>query len=423
MSVLNYFENEIKNSVLKIEKNLLKQNIENVKHIDLSNKRLNSFPEFIKDLIHLESLVLSNNQIEIIPEWISNLKNLTILNLSNNQINALPQNISQCTNLKTLNVSTNKISIIPDELFELHNIEFLNFNCNNINDIPNDIIRLTNIKELWFSGNNIMTMPNNISLLTTLKNLNFSHNHLNNITISFAQLINLKNLWLNNNNITQLGNLNLNNNCKLFIEENPIEIIQQNVRAHLKKQVIIKNIYNDSQSVHNHQLQEGIGESIISLLNDKCGDCDYLAKILDSPLELKTKNIIYRYYEENFCYYDYDNNKNISFKTLLKYVWNRIDKHENKNDLIKIFDDEIIESEKYCNTGKISRLINVLNGFYDDIKIHISENERIGAIIVNLRKKYYSNNEEELRNIIKKELVARNFSEEIINVWIEHVTL
>ena len=38
-----------------------------------------------------------------------------------------------------------------------------------------------------------------------------------------------------------------------------------------------------------------------------------------------------------------------------------------------------------CFTGRLSRLINVLNGFYDDIIINIGTNEQIGNIIILIR--------------------------------------
>ncbi len=41
----------------------------------------------------------------------------------------------------------------------------------------------------------------------------------------------------------------------------------------------------------------------------------------------------------------------------------------------KILNQEILDSDKKCLTGKLSRLINSLNGFYDDIYIKISDYE------------------------------------------------
>lgn len=40
-----------------------------------------------------------------------------------------------------------------------------------------------------------------------------------------------------------------------------------------------------------------------------------------------------------------------------------------------------------CFTGRISRLVNCLVGFYDDIKIIISDSEQIGNIISLIGKK------------------------------------
>jgi hypothetical protein len=57
-------------------------------------------------------------------------------------------------------------------------------------------------------------------------------------------------------------------------------------------------------------------------------------------------------------------------------------------------------------TGRISRLVNVLNGYYDDIKIEITENEQIGTIIGIMVQNYSDNSEnydaEKLKDIVKK---------------------
>jgi hypothetical protein len=83
-------------------------------------------------------------------------------------------------------------------------------------------------------------------------------------------------------------------------------------------------------------------------------------------------------------------------------------------------------AECKCFTGRISRLVNVLNGYYDDIKIEIAENEQIGTIIGIIVQNYIKENgenydAEKLKDIVKKELIDRNLDEKTISQWLEHV--
>ena len=62
-----------------------------------------------------------------------------------------------------------------------------------------------------------------------------------------------------------------------------------------------------------------------------------------------------------------------------------------------------------CFTGRLTRLLNTLVGFYDDIELQISDSEQITNIIIELKNKFPSG--EELRDAIRKE----QYSESIIN--------
>ncbi len=72
-----------------------------------------------------------------------------------------------------------------------------------------------------------------------------------------------------------------------------------------------------------------------------------------------------------------------------------------------------------CFTGRLTRLLNVLVGFYDDIEIQISDSEQITNIITSLQNKISDNNE--LKVAIKKELIERQYNETIINEWLDYI--
>jgi hypothetical protein len=77
-----------------------------------------------------------------------------------------------------------------------------------------------------------------------------------------------------------------------------------------------------------------------------------------------------------------------------------------------------------CFTGRLSRLVNCLNGFYDDIEIKIHDNQQIGNIIMLIRNKLET---EEGINIklwkseVKKELIEREYKTEEIEEWLEFI--
>ena len=76
----------------------------------------------------------------------------------------------------------------------------------------------------------------------------------------------------------------------------------------------------------------------------------------------------------------------------------------------------MLESECKCFTGRITRLVNVLCGYFDDIKITISNNERMSAIILTIL------NGNEMDDILKeqcrKQLKENEFSNEEIDKWL-----
>ena len=71
-----------------------------------------------------------------------------------------------------------------------------------------------------------------------------------------------------------------------------------------------------------------------------------------------------------------------------------------------------------CFTGRLTRLLNTLTGFYDDIELQISDSEQITNIIMSLKNKYCN---DELKDQVKKELIERQYSEIIIEEWLEYL--
>ena len=61
-------------------------NLQNLKSLDLSFKKLYSIPTYIFELSSLENLHLSHNQLQELPQEITKLKSLKVLDISWNHI-------------------------------------------------------------------------------------------------------------------------------------------------------------------------------------------------------------------------------------------------------------------------------------------------------------------------------------------------
>ena len=213
---------------------------------------------------------------------------------------------------------------------------------------------------------------------------------------------------------------NLSNliNCYSFsYEGNEIINIPPNVIRWINRQTNIINICNDTQNVHNHDIQESFKKSLYNLLNDKLEDFNLEEILNNNILTEKTKQLLTEYIEDKSVHSVIE----VTFEEVFKLVWNRICKHNNKNDLLEILNKEINDSNCKCFTGRLTRLVNVLVGYYDDININLSDNQYIGNIISNIIKNYKENDINELKEIIRKELLERGYIN--IEEWLEHVEL
>ena len=110
---------------------------------------------------------------------------------------------------------------------------------------------------------------------------------------------------------------------------------------------------------------------------------------------------------------------NITFKELLLYIWNIIRKHPNKDDIKQILNYEINDSLCMCFTGRMSRLVNCLNGFDNRVEIKISDNSQLSNLIIMLNNKYDDVNV--IRQDFIKEATERGFDEEVIKEWAEYI--
>lgn len=102
--------------------------------IDLISKRLNQFPEFKKNVQHIEKINLQDNNITEIPNSIGDFRKLKYLNLSFNNIEFIPESIKECSNLRVLDLRGNPIKKIPFSLCDIETLDLIHLGDDNLSD-------------------------------------------------------------------------------------------------------------------------------------------------------------------------------------------------------------------------------------------------------------------------------------------------
>jgi hypothetical protein len=204
-------------------------------------------------------------------------------------------------------------------------------------------------------------------------------------------------------------------------------------REYIPPQVIrflnrIKNIdklqvYNDSQNIHNHSIQESVNNSINNIMQQNfiINEDNIMNEILnDNILTDKCKELLLEY-SSNL---DFHSILLLNFKELLCHFWITINNLETKDEIKKILNIEMLDSECKCFTGRITRLVNCLNGLSDLVKINISDNQQIGNIIIIIKEQLQNNSNytiERHKELVKNELQERGYNEIIINEWLDYI--
>ncbi len=372
----------------------------NLKKLNLYNNEITKI-KGLDNLVNLRELKLSENKITEIKGF-DNLVNLQILHLYNNKITEI-KGLDNLVNLQTLYLQNNQITEIKG-LDNLVNLQYVSLHNNKITEIKG-LDNLVNLQWLGLYCNEI----------TEIKGLD--------------NLVNLQELLLGKNKITELplSLCNFRNNKKFTFYDNPIEYIPLPVQRWLDRienrnnniyndgQNRNNNIYNDGQNIHNHNIQTSFRNSLSNLLKDKPTINLETVKneiISNDIITEQTKREILNYCDDKIEHFTYL----ITYSDLLIYVWSRI---RNKDEILKVLNQEITDGLCMCFTGRMTRLLNVLVGFYDDIELQISDSEQITNIIMNLKNNISDN--KQLKDAVKKELLDRQYSEAIINEWLEYI--
>ena len=146
------------------------------------------------------------------------------------------------------------------------------------------------------------------------------------------------------------------------------------------------NIYTDTQNVHNSTIQLCVRDSInhITTRTDlKKYNIDELHTLI---IWLKTNNLITEISTQLLFEYIADTTVHslllLTFSEVLWFIIQTIITDFSdiiQEEIFKVLNQEIIDADCKCFTGRINRIINCLNGFSPIVNINIKDGEHIGT--------------------------------------------
>ena len=395
---LNYYNSKL--TSLPVEIGLFTQ----LQKLYCHNNQLTSLPGEIRLCSQLQHLECSNNYLTSLPGELGFCSRLTYLKFYNNQLTSLPGELGFCTQLQLLNCTNNHLTYLPTELGFCTQLIHLICSNNQLTSLPTELGLCTQLQYILCDNNQLNSLPSELGLCTQLRILNCSRNQLISLPAELGLCIQLQLLDYSNN---------------------PIEYIPQNIIRLLHRNNNIQNIYTDAQSVHNHSIQQGISNGIMYLLKKKPTITfdELTQQILINPiLSEQSKRLLMEYMGNEEVHSIF----NITFKELLTHVISYVNTFDTtmQHNFFEILNTEIIDSECKCFTGRLSRLVNSLNGLDEHIQVHISENEQIGNIIIVCKNRMNNSeyNVELHKEMVRSELLLRNVDIDTIETWLEYIT-
>lgn len=344
----------------------------------------------------------------------NNFYTITELNVSNQKLQSV-KFVNLCINLEIFDCSENLLTSL--EFDRYNKILILDCHKNKIESLET-VHYCTDIEYLYCFRNRLQTL-HPINTLTRLKTLYCNNNFIDDLSY-LSNCTQLRTLYCNNNlikNITSI--LHLNRITNLFIHGNNIENIDIQTRRYLEKIKYQNNeisIYDDPQNTHDTHVVKSVNLSINNILKDDQPDfnCTLLHKEnLDDNIVKEIIKVLFDTTVHSVYL--------VSYGEIFAYVWQRIQVSEHKQELMKILSNNILESSDKCLTGKINSLISTLSGFYDDVKIQISDYSRISAVVISCKTKIVPYDSELHRNLVVKKMMKLGYDMLFIKPWIDSI--
>lgn len=381
---------------------------------------------------------------------------VTILEVSGQYLKLLPNEIGRLTNLIHFDCSNNSLTMLPDEIGRLTNLTYLDCSNNSLIMLSDNICRFSMLKDFSCANNLLLSLPNDLGLLTNLEWFYCDNNSFTSLPYSIGKLVNLKTLYCDKltsfpQSITNLENLTkfgtfcdkyeencvnqttLTNFCKFYDQkkynrEKLFELYPPNIARfiiHIENKPFFKYFqYNKN----NHNIQQHVKRSIqyiLSLKNDfqpkQLYDHIRNNNYITNPLKNKLFHIVYEIANT-------DEVLLITYNELLCYVYTFICNHHNKIELFNIMNNKISHNKYKCFTKNTTDLINVLNGFDDNINVenndYVYDIEQINDYDVAIKNKLIQNNkfaDKIYKTELRKILTRFGHDAIIIDLWLKNV--
>jgi len=418
---------DLSNLKLKFD---IKNNIKNYKYIFLKNNKINYFeiynnPKILWidinntnckrcyiNLINCEFLDISNNSLLDLKIKTPSLK---YLNMNNISLNYEIEEINKMKNLQILKMAYNDLTSC-NSLELLDQLQIIEINNNKLTDLK-FLQKNVNLEKIIANDNQIVEIES-IRNLNCLHILNCKNNMIESIPTFLINMTNLKIVNISNNKIRFINNVFKNIRYNLYLYNNPIEYIDEELFniVNGKNSFVKMKIYDDNQNVHDITIQKSLKRNILVLLNTNKKQYDLNTIIKDchmNSIEIIINNNILL--NEKYIHYD------ISYFDVLNLIYNKIRDSPHKFEISKLLSLEIIqcENDKLCFIGKISRMINCLSGFFEDIFFELSENDQIFNILNSIKQKY--TDIKDIKFFLEKELSERKYSVKIIKDWTDNL--
>src|SRR5277367_2657703 len=362
-------------------------------------------------------------------------KDVTEIDLSNKNITQI-LSITGLASLQVISLYYNQITEIKG-LDGLTSLQILWLHNNQITDIKG-LDGLTSLQELWLDNNQITDIKG-LDGLTSLQKLSLSNNQITEIKgldgLARLQMLmmtnnqiteikgldgltNLRRIWLDNNQITEVPFTIMNLRCLNTLRiDREIDVIVERFldRNKIKDK---KTIYNDSQNVHDSSIVKSVKQSIYNIIGESKNILidSVLKEIVDDKvINKKTKEQLLEYCQEKTVH----SIVNVTFEEVLCSVWKIISENKEQDEIKKILNEGMKDSMCKCFTGRLSRLVNCLNGFDKRVSIKINDKEQILNVIIGIRNKY--ENLERQKEEVKKELLERGYDKNTIDEYVTYL--
>ena len=425
-------------------------------YLDCNSDCLTSL-EPLLHLANLETLICYHNKITSLA-GLENKSKLSKVLADQNKITSL-KGLAGCTVLKELELSHNKLATISD--LDTPVLETIQVSENYLSVF--DLGSSPMLKLIVCDGNIIRTLDT-VALYPTLTYLRCRDNCIESLA-PLSLCIDLQTLDCSDNAITSLNGLaNMRSLANLTCDTNYLETLEgiegcRSLRAlscrsnrittlehvvHLRalrqfeyggnptmrsnpqvehfllildqRSRGIDHIYADGENVMNTAVMCSTMTSIQNILKDPAPH--FTLELLNgSGLSADTIAKLRSDCDDNSVSGQFL----ITYKQLLGYVWARICRSEHRVELIKILEQQVSDGQNRCLIGRITRLLTVLMGFFDDVCIAISPSAQIRAVVWATERAVRPYNPVTHRELVRVRLQELGYTEAESQPWLDAI--